>query len=470
MDYKETIESLINKLNDIISVCDDITKREKIREVITNLRDMKIQQVPLNIILDYVKVALDCIDNDKPLPKTGTDIPPRYGPKGSSNPNGGGKYQDGINKSPSQGDKKNGKNNPYGFDYDEPDEDEQIRRYIEDDIPVFIHGESGCGKSGRVKQIDPDCTIVYLASARPETLAGKSIIVDGEVKDVPPEWYVKLCKKCEAEPNKIHILFFDEITNAPPSIQGLSFNIILNKEVNGKWKLPDNCRIVAAGNDLEESLSANPVSDPLFRRFGHVYIKTNVEKWVIWASENKIHPAIIAFIVSNGLDNNPVIRTKCNGKDPCADQRKWEMASKILYKSNNPRLLVGIVGEEITNKFIEFVRKETITLEQILNGDYDHSNDKLYSDEAWNAINAVVAVDMANVEKVVEFIHLKLLQEQYSLFVKIWTAGGKDKDRVNKLKEIEMKRKLNGSSSNSYRTMDETGGYGTINENVRRTA
>ena len=34
---------------------------------------------------------------------------------------------------------------------------------------------------------------------------------------------------------------------------------------------------------------ANQLSEPLFNRFVHVYIKTTVEKWLKWASEKNIH-------------------------------------------------------------------------------------------------------------------------------------------------------------------------------------
>ena len=78
--------------------------------------------------------------------------------------------------------------------------------------------------------------------------------------DVPPTWLKKLQEKCEKEPDRLHVVFFDEITNALPSIQGIAFNIVLDREVNGIWKLPENARIVAAGNDMKDSLSCKSVS------------------------------------------------------------------------------------------------------------------------------------------------------------------------------------------------------------------
>lgn len=51
--------------------------------------------------------------------------------------------------------------------------------------------------------------------------------------DVKPTWLKKLEEKCEKEPDRFHIVFLDEITNALLSIQGIAFNIVLDREVNG---------------------------------------------------------------------------------------------------------------------------------------------------------------------------------------------------------------------------------------------
>ena len=65
--------------------------------------------------------------------------------------------------------------NPYGFKFDEVGEEEIIKGCLESDIPVFLHGLSSEGKSARVKQIDPTCTIIYLRNETPVRLHGKSV-------------------------------------------------------------------------------------------------------------------------------------------------------------------------------------------------------------------------------------------------------------------------------------------------------
>ena len=325
--------------------------------------------------------------------------------------------------------------NPYKFDFEEVSEEEIIKGAIESNISVFLHGKSSEGKSARVKQIDKDCVIIYLRNASPESLNGKSVYNQktGEMIDVKPTWLKKLEEKCEKEPDKYHILFFDEITNALPSIQGIAFNIVLDKEVNGIWKLPENVRIVAAGNEMSESLSANKLAEPLFNRFAHVYIKTTTEKWLKWASENNIHPAIYSYIA---YKNGEVLRSEYNGEKPNADPRKWEMASKMLYKTNKPEMLRALIGEEITKEFVAFCNQKVITLEDVIKGNYNETDLQLNTAERYATTMGLTQVDEENVEKVREFVK-KLGEEFTSVFDILWSKN--DDNRLELIAELEIK-------------------------------
>ena len=327
--------------------------------------------------------------------------------------------------------------NPYKLKFEQVSEEEIIKGAIESGIAVFLHGPSSEGKSARVKQIDPTCEIIYLRNATPESLNGKSVYnqTTGEMIDVKPSWLKKLEEKCEKEPDKLHIVFFDEITNALPSIQGISFNIVLDREVNGIWKLPENARIVAAGNDIEDSLAANQLAEPLFNRFAHVYIKTTLESWLKWASEKNIHPAICSYIA---YKNGETLRSKYDGKKPNADPRKWEMASKMLYKTEKPEMLRALVGEEITKEFIQFCSQRMITLEDVINENYkDIDIEELNIAEKHATIMCLLQVEKDNIEKVREFVK-KLGSEYVAVFDKMWTHG--DENRLEIIAEQKLKK------------------------------
>lgn len=327
------------------------------------------------------------------------------------------------------------KRNSYGLSFDNVSEEDIIKGAIESGVAVFLHGPSSEGKSARVKQIDPTCEIIYLRNASPESLNGKSVYnaSTGEMIDVKPSWLKKLEAKCEQEPERLHVLFLDEITNALPSIQGIAFNIVLDREVNGIWKLPENARIVAAGNDMKDSLAANQLAEPLFNRFAHVYIKTTTESWLKWASENNIHPAIYAYIA---YKNGETLRSKYNGESPNADPRKWEMASKMLYKTQNPKMLRALVGEDITNEFVKFCNQRVITLDDVLNKNYDELEiAALNTAERYATTMGLSRVDEQNLEKVINFTEM-LGNEFKAIFVALWTHG--DEKRLEIIAEAKL--------------------------------
>ena len=349
------------------------------------------------------------------------------------------------------------KQNPYNFNFDGVSEEEIIRGAVESNIAVFLHGRSSEGKSARVKQLDKDCEIIYLGTATPESLNGKSVYdaSTGEMKDIAPTWFKKISKKCEEEPDKIHIVFFDELTNAMPSIQKYAFNIVLDKEVNGIWKLPKNCRVVAAGNEIEDSLAANQMAEPLFNRFAHVYINTTVESWLKWAvtpdseyeridykeevKQAKIHPSIYAYIAYKSCMKKSVLRTKYDGIKPNADPRKWEMASKVLYATKNPNMLRGLIGEDLTKDFVNFCKKEVITVEDVINGNYSWKDFEMKLDERFATAVGLSRVEEKDLKVVREFVR-KLGAEIQATFDSLWAQG--DEKRLEKLAEAEIENNV----------------------------
>lgn len=325
--------------------------------------------------------------------------------------------------------------NPYGLKFGQVSEEEIIKGAIESGVAVFLHGPSSEGKSARVKQIDPTCEIIYLRNATPESLNGKSVYnqATGEMIDVKPSWLKKLEEKCEKEPDRFHIVFLDEITNALPSIQGIAFNIVLDREVNGIWKLPDNARIVAAGNDMKDSLAANQLAEPLFNRFAHVYIKTTTESWLKWASEHNIHPAIYSYIA---YKKGETLRSKYDGEKPNADPRKWEMASKMLYATGSPEMLRALVGEDITREFVQFCNQQVITLDDVINENYTQRDiQALNTAERYATTMGLSQVDDNNLEKVRGFV-AGLGAEFGAIFDALWTHG--DESKLERLAEAKL--------------------------------
>ena len=242
-----------------------------------------------------------------------------------------------------------------GFRFVQHDELSLIRAYVEANIPVFIHGLSGDGKSDRVREIDPQVLDIELVNETPETINGRAVYNEAkdEIVDIKPAWLVRLERLCrDGEP---HILFFDELTNATKQTQSVSFKIVLEHFVNNRWPLPENARIVAAGNDRSESSASHDLAEPLFGRFAHVYIRTTVENWMPWAVRRRINPFVLEFLANNDL----YLRTPFTGTEPHADPRRWEMASRALDASGNDfALLEPIVGRDTAESFVKFFKAQ----------------------------------------------------------------------------------------------------------------
>ena len=348
--------------------------------------------------------------------------------------------------------------NNFNLETKEVNDIELIKGYLDSNIPVYLHGLTGCGKSDRVEQIDPDLEKIYLRNATPELINGKAVYVppitkkvevnvngsielqdvivkEGYMMDIKPAWLERITEKCIKEPDRIHVLFFDELSNAMPTIQGYVFNIVLNHEVNGRWKLPDNVRICAAGNDMEESLAANEIAQPLFSRFAHVYIDTNFKNWYPWACEHRIHPLVIAYHYKN---KGEYLRTEYTGTNPNCDPRKWEMVSKVLYETGELSIIDNLIDKRIAEDFIKFCSTPIVPLEAIIDNELYPEAEMAASEFREGNESLLYAASLSQVdEEHIAYIYpivLNMKPKYRDLFIKMWVSN--DKRRLNMIKDF----------------------------------
>ena len=339
-------------------------------------------------------------------------------------------------------------NNRYGFNFTPLTEEEIIEICINSNIAVFLHGKTGVGKTERMLTLDRNLELIDFGCTSSDGFTG-IIAKDFNSKELflyEPYWYKSLCQKCSAEPEKLHILFLEELTNAKNDIQKVAFEVTLNKTLTNsgfRLKLPENAVVCAAGNEASESRSANALSEPLFGRFAHVFIDTDSEDWLKWALKRKkdgkqllykgqqetngIHPAIVDYVRVNG---DKVLRTQYDGINPNADPRKWALASKALYQSNNPNVLRAFIGEQLTQDFIKFCKMNLITIDDVLNDRCQVENVPFDPSLRWYTTICLSTVDDENVDKVRNFVS-GLGKEFLAVFDYEWS---KDNDqRIIKL-------------------------------------
>lgn len=132
----------------------------------------------------------------------------------------------------------------------------------------------------------------------------------------------------DASEDVINILFLDEISAAPLSVQAAAYQMTLDRQV-GEHKLPNNCIVICAGNRVTDKAVAYKMPKPLGNRMTHLEIIPDVDDWKKWAINAGISKEIIGYINYMGLkalfDFDP-----SNDDVAFPSPRSWEMVHKYL--------------------------------------------------------------------------------------------------------------------------------------------
>lgn len=198
----------------------------------------------------------------------------------------------------------------------------------------YLSGAPGVGKSASVQTIKEkveeatgkrvDVTDVRLMLQNPVDLRG--IPVADETKTVA-KWLRPQIFDMDPAENVINILFLDELSAAPPSVQAASYQILLDHKV-GEHELPKNCYVIAAGNRVTDKSVAYKLPKAAANRMTHFDIVPDLDDWKIWAFKHNINSKIIGF-----LNFKP---GSLNSFDPSKDEnafptpRAWETVNDFI--------------------------------------------------------------------------------------------------------------------------------------------
>mgnify|MGYP003855334235 CR=1 FL=1 len=106
--------------------------------------------------------------------------------------------------------------------------------------PVLVWGMPGTGKSTFIESLQRDGFPVYTMIASlhdPTDFNGLPVLHNGRMRFAPPEWVYLF------EEHGQGILFLDELTTAPPTVQAALLRLVLERKV-GAHSLPAGVRIV----------------------------------------------------------------------------------------------------------------------------------------------------------------------------------------------------------------------------------
>jgi hypothetical protein len=144
----------------------------------------------------------------------------------------------------------------------------------------------------------------------------------------------------------------DEMNSAPPATQAAAYQLILNRRV-GKYVLPDNVVMVAAGNRDSDKGVTYRMPSPLANRFVHLEMRVDFDSWQTWAVNNRINKDVVgylSFAKGDLFDFDP----RSAGRS-FATPRSWTFVSELLDEDNDAGLVdlvAGAVGEGMAVKFM----------------------------------------------------------------------------------------------------------------------
>jgi hypothetical protein len=274
-----------------------------------------------------------------------------------------------------------------------------INHVIARQRPMFIAGPPGIGKSDIVAEvarmdnrplIDIRLPLLEATDIRGLPHLAEVTIRDAQGNIVYNEQNVPLTEKIfkwsnpsdlPTDPNSRALIFFDEMSAAPPSVQAATYQLILNRKI-GTYELPKDAVIVAAGNRVKDKGVAYNMPTPLANRFVHTTLEVNFDDWQEWAMRNRVHKDVVGYLSyqpKDLFDFDPRRESYA-----FATPRSWSFVSDLVYERQADGsledttlpsdilgdLIKGTVGEGPGLQFMTY-RKQAANLpraQDILNG------------------------------------------------------------------------------------------------------
>ncbi len=234
-----------------------------------------------------------------------------------------------------------------------------LSKLIKDELrlSVMIWGAPGIGKSSIVQQTCGGRELAFidlrLSQLAPTDLRGLPVPKDEQSAWLPPEFLPR---------GGTGVLFLDEINMAPPAMQGVAQQLILDRRV-GSYTLPDGWFVWAAGNRKEDRAAVFDMPSPLANRFIHLEVAPSMADFRQYAFSKQFDDRLIAFVAFR----SDLLHKQFDGENAWPSPRSWEMANSLFGSDLDVAPAIGAGPAAEFYAYIEIV-EQTPNLEQIANG------------------------------------------------------------------------------------------------------
>lgn len=223
--------------------------------------------------------------------------------------------------------------------------------------PVFLWGPPGIGKSEVVAEVTKELgglmIDLRMAQMEPTDIRGIPFFNKelGKMDWAPP---IDLPDEELASKYPIVVLFLDEMNSAPPAVQAAGYQLVLNHRV-GKYVLPDNVVIVAAGNRESDKGVTYRMPMPLANRFLHIEMRSDFTSWQVWAINKGVHKDVVGYLSFAKQDIYGFDSKSSSRAFPTP--RTWVFVSDLLKDEDTDNdtlfnLIAGAIGEGLAVKFM----------------------------------------------------------------------------------------------------------------------
>lgn len=276
---------------------------------------------------------------------------------------------------------------------------ELIKEYYKHKISLLIYGRFGIGKSFVVKDTSKE-----IAKQNKREFVNWNLLTEKEKEDIfenPKKYFVLIdIRLSEYDSTDIKglpifkddnkaiefkipywalllekedsdgVLFFDEISLAPPLVQSSVYKIVYDRCVN-ESRISKNWLILGASNLDEDRAYTHTLASPLKDRAGEVELqKAKPKDFIEYMIERKIDSRIIGYLNFKSVnmwkvdfDDNQKYTTNrgwCERVNPLIKDIKEDLSRLRLIVSS-------AIGEGVASEFVAFCKiKDKVKIEQII--------------------------------------------------------------------------------------------------------